>query len=137
MEKKGKITVYLPQKLYIEIYERHLDHHFSLLVSWLVEEFIKATDARISWAEMPSKADQRAYIERKVREFVSRAGVSSEPPKPPVQERTEPIHVQERPKDNYSATKPEPVKEERTAPPKKEDDFEVNEEVLRRLENFW
>lgn len=130
MEKKGKITVYLPQKLYIEIYERHLDHHFSLLVSWLVEEFIKATDARISWAEMPSKAEQRAYLERKVREFVSRSGVSSEPPKSSMQERTEPIHVQERPKDDYSATKPEPS-------PKKEDDFELDEEVLRRLENLW
>jgi hypothetical protein len=64
MEKKGKITVYLPQKLYIEIYERNLEYHFSHLVSLLVEEFIKATDVRISWAEMPSKAEQREYLKK-------------------------------------------------------------------------
>jgi hypothetical protein len=95
MEKKGKITVYLPQKLYIEIYERHLEHHFSHLVSLLVEEFIRDTDARISWAEMPSKAEQREYLEKKLREFLSQRDLPAEPPKPPVQEGMEPISSQE------------------------------------------
>jgi hypothetical protein len=126
MEKKGKITVYLPQKLYIEIYERHLEHHFSHLVSLLVEEFIRATDVRISWAEMPSKAQQREYLERKLKEFFSQTGQSTEPPKP---------SAQERPKDVFESAKPEPVKGERTASPK--EDVELDEEVLKRIENLW
>jgi hypothetical protein len=135
MEKKVRLTVFLPQKLGIEIFERHLDHHFSHLVSLLVEEFIRATDVRISWAEMPTKAEQREYLKRKLEEFFSRTGLSTEPSKPPIQESTEPIRGQERPKDNYSATKPEPVKEEWTAPPKEDEDS--GSDVLRSLENLW
>jgi hypothetical protein len=66
MEKKEKLTVYMPQRLYAEVFERQLAHHFSHLVSLLVEGFIRATDIRISWMEMPNKADQKAYLERKV-----------------------------------------------------------------------
>ncbi len=114
MEKKGKITVYLPQKLYIEIYERNLDYHFSHLVSLLVEEFIKATDVRISWAEMPSKAEQRKYLEKKLREFLSQSDLPAEPPKTPVQEGVEPISSQEKglEKPVPLADKPEPSKED-------------------------
>ncbi len=114
MEKKGRITVYLPQKLYIEIYERHLDHNFSHLVSLLVEEFIRATDVRISWAEMPSKAEQREYLEKKLREFLSQRDLPAEPPKTPVQEGVEPISSQEKglEKPVPLADKPEPSKEE-------------------------
>jgi hypothetical protein len=150
MEKKGKITVYLPQKLYIEIYERHLEHHFSHLVSLLVEEFLKATDVRISWAEMPSKAEQREYLERKLKEFLSRSGLSSSPPaytqepsKPPVQEKKETSYVQEppsppmreTPKETYTTPAPQPVKEEK--PPSTREDLELDEEVLRRIESLW
>jgi hypothetical protein len=144
MEKKGKITVYLPQKLYIEIYERHLEHHFSHLVSLLVEEFLKATDVRISWAEMPSKAEQREYLERKLREFLSRSGLYAQgSPKPPVQERRETSYVQEppsppmreTPKETYTTLNPQPVKEEKT--PSIREDLELDEEVLRRIESFW
>ena len=105
------------------------------MVSLLVEEFIRATDVRISWAEMPSKAEQREYLERKLKEFFSQTGQSTEPPKPSVQESTEPTYVQERPKDVVESAKPEPVKGERTAPPK--EDVELNEEVLKRIENLW
>jgi hypothetical protein len=135
MEKKVRLTVFLPQKLGIEIFERHLEHHFSYLVALLMEGFIKDTDARISWAEMPDKSEQRAYLERKVKELFSRTGIPTEPPKPPVQERTEPIHVQERPKDDYSATKPEPVKEERTAPSKEDESSDID--ILGSLDNLW
>jgi hypothetical protein len=147
MEKKEKITVYLPQKLYVEVYDRQLAHHFSHLVSLLVEAFIRSTDVRISWAEMPNRADQRMYLERKVREFLSRAGFVQErtepttlvePPKPPVQERTEPIHMQERPKDNYSAAKSEPIKEEPPPPPKEKDQgLSFEEEFVKRWEHLW
>jgi len=124
MEKKERITVYLPQKLYIEIFDRDLDHQFSYLVALLVEGFIRTTDARISWAEMPTKPEQREYLERKVRELFSRAGLSTELPRPPVQERTEPTYVQETPKEVFVSTKPEPVKEEPPTPPKEEEEVE-------------
>jgi len=142
MEKKGKITVYLPQRLYIEIYERHLEHHFSHLVSLLVEEFLKATDVRISWAEMPSKAEQREYLERKLKEFFSRNGLSTGSSKPPVRERpkqtelpSEPSKsfVQETPKEVYAVSKPKPVKEEPSPPPEEDDDIDI----LKSLDNLW
>jgi hypothetical protein len=143
MEKKGKITVYLPQKLYIEIYERHLEHHFSHLVSLLVEAFLKNTDIRISWADMPNKAEQREYLERKLGEFLSRNGLSTEAVKPPVQEKpkqtdlpSEPpkppaqppsAHVQE-------TSKPEPIKEEKATPP---EDVDLDYDLLKKIESFW
>jgi hypothetical protein len=98
MEKKNKVLVYLPRRLYVELHERQLTNHVSYLVSRLLEEFLKATDVRISWAEMPTKAEQREYLERKLKEFFSLTGQSTEPPKPPVQEKTEPPRVQEPPK---------------------------------------
>jgi outer membrane biosynthesis protein TonB len=143
MEKKTKVLVYLPRKLYIELHERHLTNHVSYLVSRLLEEFLK-TGVRISWAEIPTKEEQREYLERKLEEIFSRTGLSTEPskpslptepPKPPVQGRTEPIHMQERPKDDYSATKPEPVKEERTAPSKEDESSDID--ILKSLDNLW
>jgi hypothetical protein len=134
MERKAKITVYLPQRLYIEIHERHLERHFSHLVSLLLEEFLKATDVRIYWAEMPNKAEQREYIERKVRELFSRAGVSSEPPKQPVQEKTEPPRVQES-KEVFAPSKPKPVKEEPPTPPKEDSGDDID--ILKSLDNLW
>jgi hypothetical protein len=115
-EDRVKCGIYLPQEVYIEIHKRQLTNHISYLVSRLLEEFLR-TGVRITWEEIPTKAKQREYLEAKLQEFFSRNGLSSEPSKPSVQERTESIHMQERPKDNYSATKPEPVKEEQTAPP--------------------
>ncbi len=157
MEKKERITVYLPQKLYIEIFDRHLEHQFSYLVALLVEEFIRATDARIIWAEMPSKAEQREYIERKVRELLSRNGLSAKavhpkptelpakPPKTPVQElphQTElppeppktAVQFPPPPKESYTPPKPEPVKE---SPPTSSDYEGLNQELLRKIESLW
>jgi len=134
MEKKTKILVYLPRKLYIELHERQLTNHVSYLVSRLLEEFLKATDVRISWAEMPTKAEQREYLERKLKEFFSQTGQSAEPPKSPVQEKTEPTYVQERPKDVFESANPEPVKEERT-PSSEKDDWD--DDILKRIESLW
>jgi hypothetical protein len=137
MEKKAKVLVYLPQEVYIEIHKRQLTNHVSYLVSRLLEEFLK-TGVCITWEEMPTRAKQREYLEAKLQEFFSRAGLSTEPLKSPVQERTESIHMQERPKDNYSATKPELVKEEPPPPPKEKDqDLGFDEEVLKKWESFW
>jgi hypothetical protein len=124
MEKKAKVLVYLPWKLYIELHERQLTNHVSYLVSRLLEEFLKA-GVRISWEEMPTKAEQREYLETKLKEFLSRNGLPTEPPKPPVQERTEPSHEQERPKDNYSGTKEE----------KEEESPDLD--ILGSLDNLW
>jgi hypothetical protein len=117
---KVKCGVYLPREIYAELYRRQLPEHFSFLVACLLEEFFKRTDVNISREEMPTRAEQREYLKRKIRELCSHAGVSTEPPKPPEQERTESIHVQERPKDNYSATELEPAKEEQIAPPRED-----------------
>jgi len=132
MERKSKVLVYLPQELYIDLHERQLTNHVSYLVSRLLEEFLLEADVRISWAEMPTKAEQREYLERKLKEFFSQTGQSTEPPKQPVQEKTEPPRVQES-KEVFAPSKPEPVKEEKTPPP--EEDFD--DDILKRIENLW
>ncbi len=134
MGKKGSILVKLPMQLYVSLHDRQLSNHISFLVSRLLEEFLKATDVRISWAEMPSRAEQREYLERKLKEFFSQTGQSTEPPNQPVQEKAEPTRVQEPPIEGFAPSKPEPVKEEKTPPPE-EDDF--NDDILKRLESFW
>jgi hypothetical protein len=83
---------------------------------------------------MPTKAEQRAYLERKVREIFSRVGISAEPPKPPVQEKKETSYVQETSKEGLAPSKPEPVKEEKT-PPSEEDDWD--DDILKRIESLW
>jgi hypothetical protein len=134
MEKKGSILVKLPMQLYVSLHDRQLNNHISFLVSRLLEEFLKATDVRISWAEMPSRAEQREYLERKLREFLSQTGLSAEVVKRPVQEKAEPTRVQETSKEGLAPSKPEPVKEERT-PPSEEDDWD--DDILKRIESLW
>ncbi len=142
MEKKSKVLVYLPRKLYVEVHERQLTNHVSYLVSRLLEEFLKATDVRISWVEMESKAEQRGYLDRKLKEFLSRNGLSAEVSNPPVKESPKPTEIpailpkpsmQEPPKEVNEALKPKPVKEELSPPPKEEDDIDI----LKSLENLW
>jgi len=134
MERKSKVLVYLPQELYIDLHERQLTNHVSYLVSRLIEEFLQATDVRISWAEMPTKAEQREYLERKLKEFFSQTGQSTEPPNPPVQEKTEPTRVQEPPKEVVAPSQPEPMKES----PLTSSDYEgLNQELLRKIESLW
>jgi len=135
MEKKGSILVRLPMQLYVSLHDRQLSNHISFLVSRLLEEFLKATDVRISWAEMPTKAEQREYLERKLKEFFSRTGQSTEPPNPPVQEKAEPTRVQEPPKEVYASTKPEPVKEKPPTPPKEDSGDDID--ILKSLDNLW
>jgi hypothetical protein len=133
-----KCGIYLPKEIYAELYRRQLPEHFSFLVACLLEEFFKRSDVSISREEMPTKAGQREYLKRKLEEFFSQTGQSTEPSKPSVQERTESIHMQERPKDNYSATKSEPIKEEPPPPPKEKDqDLGFDEGFLKKWESFW
>ncbi len=153
MERKSKVLVYLPRKLYVELHERQLTNHVSYLVSRLLEEFLKTTDVRISWVEMESKAEQREYLERKLKEFLSRNGLSAglekppelptEPSKPPVQERTRPTHLPTEPpkssvqgssKEAYVVSKPKPVKEEPLPP---EEDSGGDIDILKSLDNLW
>jgi len=127
-----------------------LPEHFSFLVACLLEEFFKRTDVSISREEMPTRAEQREYLEKKVRELFSRSGVSTELPKPPVKERTKqaelssklPESPTEPPKPSVQSLpsyvqepskKSEPVKEEKASPP--EDDFDYD--LLKKIENLW
>jgi hypothetical protein len=132
-KERVKFGVYLPKEIYAELYRRQLPEHFSFLVACLLEEFFKRTDISISREEMPTKAEQREYLKRKLKEFFSQTGQSTEPPKPSVQEKTEPTYVQETPKEVFAPSKPEPVKEE--TPPSKEDDWDDN--ILKRIESLW
>jgi hypothetical protein len=133
-KEKVKFGVYLPKEIYAELYRRQLPEHFSFLVACLLEEFFKRTDISISREEMPTKAEQREYLKRKLKEFFSQTGQFTEPPKPPVQEKAEPTCVQETPKGVFAPSKPEPAKEERTSPPE-EDDFD--DDILKRIESLW
>lgn len=125
----------LPMQLYVSLHDRQLSNHISFLVSRLLEEFLKATDVRISWAEMPTKAEQREYLERKLKEFFSRTGQSTEPPNPPVQEKAEPTRVQEPPKEGYTISKPKSAKEEPPTPPKEDSGDDID--ILKSLDNLW
>ena len=134
-KEKVKCGIYLPKEIYAELYRRQLPEHFSFLVACLLEEFFKRTDISISREEMPTKAEQREYLKRKLREFFSQTGQSTEPPKPPVQEKTEPTRVQEPPKEVSAPSKPEPVKEDKTPPSKEDSDDDID--ILKSLDNLW
>jgi hypothetical protein len=134
-KEKVKCGIYLPKEIYAELYRRQLPEHFSFLVACLLEEFFKRADISISREEKPTKAEQREYLKRKLREFFSQTGQSTEPPKPPVQEKTEPTRVQEPSKEVFVSAKPEPVKEEKTPPP--EDDSGDGIDILKSLDNLW
>jgi outer membrane biosynthesis protein TonB len=134
-KERVKFGVYLPKEIYAELYRRQLPEHFSFLVACLLEEFFKRTDISISRAEMLTKAEQREYLKRKLREFFSQTGQSTEPPTPPVQEKTEPTRVQETPKEVYAVSKPEPVKEEPPTPPKEDSGDDID--ILKSIDNLW
>jgi uncharacterized membrane protein len=133
-KERVKCGVYLPKEIYAELYRRQLPEHFSFLVASLLEEFFKRTDISISREEMPTKAEQREYLKRKLKEFFSQTGLSAEAVKPPVQEKTEPTRVQETPKEVVAPSQPEPVKE---SPPTSSKYEGLNEELLRKIESFW
>jgi hypothetical protein len=149
MEKKSKVLVYLPRKLYVELHERQLTNHVSYLVSRLLEEFLRAADVRISWTEMENKAEQREYLERKLKEFLSRNGQppvqgrketfyvqerpkkTEEPPTPPVQEKSSPTYMQEKPKDVFVSAN----REEKMPPPEEDSGDDID--ILKSLDNLW
>ena len=135
-EDKVRIRTYLPWKVYVELHKRHMYEHLPFLLAFLLEEFLK-TDVSISWEEMPNKTEQRKYLERKLREFLSRNGFSAETPRPSVQGGKEtkslPTYMQELPKEAYTLSKPKPVKEEPPPPPEEEGDIDI----LKSLDNLW
>jgi hypothetical protein len=134
-KEKVKFGIYLPKEIYAELYRRQLPEHFSFLVACLLEEFFKRTDLSISREDMPTRAEQREYLRRKVREFFSQTGLSAEAVKPPVQEKTEPTRVQETPKEVFAPSKPEPAKEEKTPPSKEDSDEDID--ILKSIDNLW
>jgi len=73
-EKKARVSVSIPKRLYIELHERHLYGHMSFLAGAALEvflEFLKRTDPNASWKKLPTKLDQELYLEQKLREFFS------------------------------------------------------------------
>jgi hypothetical protein len=89
-KERVKCGIYLPKEIYAELYRRQLPEHFSFLVASLLEEFFKRTDISISREEMPTRAEQREYLKRKLKEFFSQGlenpALSADNPK--LQKRT-------------------------------------------------
>jgi hypothetical protein len=141
MGKKGSILVKLPMQLYVSLHDRQLNNHISFLVSRLLEEFLKATDVRISWAEMPTKAEQRKYLKRKLQEFLSGA-IEGRPER--VSKKTEEDSWKE-PTPSLSEANREEVKTEKEKKEEKkteeEEQWDSEErrkaEFLKRFEQFW
>jgi hypothetical protein len=134
MGKKGSILVKLPMQLYVSLHDRQLNSHISFLVSRLLEEFLKAADVRISWATMPSKTEQRRYLDQKLQEFLS-GTLKGEYPQERILEKTETV-------PSSPEVKKEEKKEEGRAEDRKEmEDEELRrkrkEEFLKRYEQFW
>jgi hypothetical protein len=71
MEEMGWFEVELPWDLYAEIQKRNLEDHLSFLVACLLEEFLKEAGERLSDIETMPEAEQKAYLEKIVREVLS------------------------------------------------------------------
>jgi len=143
MERKSKVLVYLPRTLYIQLHERQLTNHVSYLVSRLLEEFLMAADVRISWAEMPSKTEQRQYLEQKLQEFLS-GTIKGSPPQESSLEKAEENSLRET-VSSLSEVNREEVKTEKEKKEEKkteeEEPWDSEErriaEFLKRFEQFW
>jgi hypothetical protein len=128
--KKEKIKwgLYLPKEIYAELYRRQLPEHFSFLVACLLEEFFKRTDISISREEMLTKAEQREYLKRKLQEFFS-GTIKGGPER--VSKKTEEDSWKE-----PTSSSPEVKKEEKKEEVRAEDREEMEDEELRRKEEF-
>jgi hypothetical protein len=73
-EKKFRVGVSIPKRLYIELHERNLHGHVSFLAAAFLKEFLEfleRTDAKASLEKLPTKLDQELYLTRKLEEFLS------------------------------------------------------------------
>jgi len=133
--KKDKVRVrtYLPRKVYVELHKRYMYDHLPFLLEFLLEGFLE-TGVHISWEEMPTKAEQKQYLERKLREFLS-GKVKGEYPQERILEKAETV-----------PSSPEVKKEEKKEEVRAEDREEMEdeelrrkrkEEFLKRYEQFW
>jgi hypothetical protein len=143
MEKKGSVLVKLPMQLYVSLHDRQLNNHISYLVSRFLEEFLKAADVRISWAEMPTKAEQRRYLEQKFQEFLSGTLKGFEEPQEKISEKAKEPSLTETVPSSPEVKKEEKKEEEevRAEDRKEIEDEELRrkrkEEFLKRYEQFW
>jgi hypothetical protein len=131
MGKKGSILVKLPMDLYVSLHDRQLNSHISFLVSRLLEEFLKAADVRISWATMPSKTEQRRYLDQKLQEFLS-GKLKGEYPQERILEKAEEPSLIE-----TVSSSPEVKKEEKKEEEEMREIDRRKEEFLKRYEQFW
>jgi hypothetical protein len=87
---------------------------------------------------MPTKSEQREYLERKLKEFFSRTGMPTELPKPSFQEKAEPTYAEPpKPPVQGKAEPPRTSTQERMenyAEPR--DDFSFSKED-RWWESLW
>jgi hypothetical protein len=131
MEKKTKVLVYLPHRVYVELHERRLTNHVSYLVSRFLEELLKA-GVHISWAEMPTKTEQRRYLDQKFQELFSGKVIGFEEPQERILEKAEEPSLTE-----TVSSSPEVKKEEKKEEEEVGEKDRKKEEFLKRYDQFW
>jgi len=138
-----KCGIYLPKGIYAELYRRQLPEHFSFLVACLLEEFFKRTDVSISREEMPTKAEQREYLKRKLQELFS-GTIEGSPPQESSSKKAEENSLRETVSSLSEAnreevkTEKEKKEEEKTEEEEPWDSEERRKaEFLKRYEQFW
>jgi hypothetical protein len=142
MEKKTKVLVYLPHRVYVELHERRLTNHVSYLVSRFLEELLKA-GVHISWEDMPTKAEQRQYLDQKFQELFSGTLKGFEEPQERILEKPKEPSLTETVPSSPEVKKEEKKEEEevRAEDRKEIEDEELRrkrkEEFLKRYEQFW
>jgi hypothetical protein len=131
-KERFKCGVYLPKEIYAELYRRQLPEHFSFLVACLLKEFFKRTDVNIPRDEMPTKAEQREYLKRKIQELFS-GTLKGEYPQERISEKAEEKSLTE-----TVPSSPEVKKEEKKEEEEPLDSEERRKaEFLKRYEQFW
>ena len=87
---------------------------------------------RISWAEMPTKTEQRRYLEQKLQEFLS-GTIKGRPPQESSSKKAEENSLRE-----TVPSSPEVKKEEKKEEEEPLDSEERRKaEFLKRYEQFW
>jgi hypothetical protein len=136
---KVRIRTYLPRKVYVELHKRYMYDHLPFLLAFLLEEFLE-TGVHISWEEMPTKAEQKQYLERKLREFLS-GKLKGEYPQERILEKAEEKSLTETVPSSPEVKKEEKKEEVRAEDREEMEDEELRrkrkEEFLKRYEQFW
>jgi len=141
-EGRVRIRTYLPQKVYVELHKRYMYDHLPFLLALFLEEFLE-TGVSISWEEMPTKAEQKQYLEQKLREFLS-GTIKGRPPQESSSKKAKENSLREAVPSLSEANREEVKTEKEKEEEKKTEEEELwdseerrKAEFLKRFEQFW